>query len=92
MEETAFKKARCCLQAVPRGGFLIARNEVRHADNQAPRHQIGRVQIRETGRAHPRPRVRPVGRARSRLFAIRDAVDIYSEQSAPHRVFTLVQK
>lgn len=29
---------------------------------------------------------------RSRLFAIRDAVDIYSEQSTPHRVFTLVQK
>lgn len=28
----------------------------------------------------------------SRLFTIRDAVDIYSEQSTPHRVFTLVQK
>lgn len=28
----------------------------------------------------------------SRLFAIRDAVDIYSEQSTPHRMFTLVQK
>ena len=28
----------------------------------------------------------------SRLFAMRDAVDIYSEQSTPHRVFTLVQK
>lgn len=28
----------------------------------------------------------------SRLFAIRDAVDIYSEQSTPHRVFTPVQK
>ena len=29
---------------------------------------------------------------RSRLFAIGDAVDIYSEQSTPHQVFTLVQK
>ena len=28
----------------------------------------------------------------SRLFAIRDTVDIYSEQSTPHLVFTLVQK
>lgn len=28
----------------------------------------------------------------SRLFTIRDAVDIYSEQSTPHRVFALVQK
>ena len=28
----------------------------------------------------------------SRLFTIRDAVDIYSEQSTPHRVSTLVQK
>lgn len=28
----------------------------------------------------------------SRLFTIRDAVDIYSEQSTPHRVFTPVQK
>ena len=28
----------------------------------------------------------------SRLFTIRDAVDIYSERSTPHRVFTLVQK
>lgn len=28
----------------------------------------------------------------SRLFAMRNAVDIYSEQSTPHRVFTLVQK
>lgn len=28
----------------------------------------------------------------SRLFTIRDAIDIYSEQSTPHRVFTLVQK
>ena len=28
----------------------------------------------------------------SRLFTIRDAVDIYSEQSTPHWMFTLVQK
>ncbi|WP_417041152.1 DUF4417 domain-containing protein [Ellagibacter isourolithinifaciens] len=54
--------------AVLRGGFFIARNEVRHADNQAPGHRVGRVQIREVGRAHPRPRVRPVGRARALAF------------------------
>ena len=92
-----------------------------------PRHRIGRVQVREMGRADARARVRAVRRARasllcqwykitdtaqdelsgvrkgrqepkllkvphSRLFAIRDAADIYSEQSTPHRVFTLVQK
>lgn len=42
---------------------------MRHADNQAPGHRIGRVQIREMGRAHPRPRVRPAGRARALAFA-----------------------
>lgn len=65
MEETAFKKARCCLQAVLRGGFFIARKEVRHVDNQAPGHRIGRVQVREMGRADARARVRAVRRARA---------------------------
>lgn len=91
MEETAFKKARCCLQAVPRGGFLIARNEVRHADNQAPGIKSDAFKSAKRDEL-TQGREFAQSDARSRLFAIRDAVDIYSEQSAPHRVFTLVQK
>lgn len=41
--------SNAALGAVPRGGFLIARNEVRHADNQAPGHRIQPVQVREMG-------------------------------------------
>ena len=49
----------------PSGRLFYCRLEMRHADNQAPRHRIRPVQVRKMGRADGRSELLSVGRARA---------------------------